>query len=238
MTSTTSTTGRYAFLILVVPVILMILLYMNAEILALSIVILLFSVIVHEVMHGLVALRFGDRTAENAGRLTLNPIPHIDPIGTILLPALFIFLPMLTGVHAGFFIGWAKPVPVNPLNFSDIRRGELLVSLAGVGSNFALAVIGAILYHMFAQNPFLAEIFQFTVSINLTLAVFNLLPIPPLDGSKALLALLPYHLARSYERFSEYGFIVIIALMYFNILSLILGAIVTPLALLLGMPAY
>src|SRR3989344_8138252 len=125
---------------------------MQPEFLALSIIILLFSVIVHEVMHGLVALKFGDHTAERMGRLTLNPIPHIDPIGTILLPILFLILPLLTGSSSNFFIAWAKPVPVNPLNFKDIRMGEFMVSAAGVFSNLTLAVIGAILYHL---NPIL-----------------------------------------------------------------------------------
>src|SRR5712692_8905191 len=143
---------------------------MNPEFLALSIIILLFSVIVHEVMHGLVALQFGDHTAEDAGRLTLNPLPHIDLVGTILLPLFFILF------HPGFFIGWAKPVPVNPLNFSNIRKGELFVSLAGVASNFTLALASAILYHLtqsFSSNQNLLMVFQFGVGINLMLGVFN-----------------------------------------------------------------
>ena len=115
---------------------------MAPEFIALSIVILLFSVILHEVAHGLAALYFGDRTAQNAGRLTLNPIPHIDLIGTILLPALLFI------TNSPVLFGWAKPVPVNPLHFSNIRRGELLVSLAGVGANFGLAIIAAVLFHI------------------------------------------------------------------------------------------
>src|SRR3990167_9994626 len=115
--------------------------------LALSIVILLFSVILHEVMHGWVALKFGDRTAEQAGRLTLNPIPHIDPIGTILLPGLL----LLTG--SPILFGWAKPVPVNPLNFSSLRKGELFVSAAGILANFSIAVAAAIIYHILNALP-------------------------------------------------------------------------------------
>ena len=117
---------------------------MDPTIFAGAIVILLFSVIVHEVMHGLVALKFGDRTAQNAGRLTLNPLPHIDPIGTILVPTILILSGLLLPGGNSFIIGWAKPVPVNPLNFSNFRTGELFVSLAGVGSNFALAIFAAI----------------------------------------------------------------------------------------------
>src|SRR5687768_2967999 len=117
------------------------------EFFALSIVILLFSIIVHEVMHGYAALKFGDTTAQRAGRLTLNPIPHIDLFGTILLPGLLIF----TG--SPILFGWAKPVPVNPLNFSNIRKGELIVSAAGVLSNFALAIIAAIIFHILNALP-------------------------------------------------------------------------------------
>lgn len=208
---------------------------MNPEFFAIAIVILLFSVIVHEVMHGLMALKFGDRTAQNAGRLTLNPLPHIDPIGTILLPAIFLILPLLTGVPSRFFIAWAKPVPVNPLNFDNIRLGELTVSLAGVGSNFALALIGAILYHL-VPNSFLQDIFQFTVGINLMLGVFNLLPIPPLDGSKVLLALLPYNLAREYEKLSTYGIFILLFLLYFNIIGFILRLVLFPLHAFLQVP--
>ncbi len=204
---------------------------MNPEFLALSIIILLFSVILHEVMHGFVALRFGDHTAEKMGRLTLNPIPHIDPIGTVLLPALFLLLPRIIGTPPGIFIAWAKPVPVNPLNFSNIRNGELFVSLAGVASNFALALTGALLYHMYPNS-----IFQFTVGINLMLGIFNLLPIPPLDGYNALLSRLPYNLAQNYQKLSPYGFLIILTLLYLNVLGVIIDLILFPLYHLLGVP--
>ena len=182
---------------------------MVPEFLALSIIILLFSVILHEVMHGLVALNFGDRTAERAGRLTLNPIPHIDLFGTILLPALLIF----TG--SPILFGWAKPVPVNPLNFSNIRRGELFVSAAGILANFGLAAIAAIIYHILnglpQQFPYLiGALLRFTVTINLVLGVFNLFPIPPLDGSKVLLSQLPYNLAKEYQKLEQYGFLLLL----------------------------
>lgn len=212
-----------------------------AEIITLSILILIFSVIVHEVMHGYVALMFGDHTAERAGRLTLNPIPHIDPIGTILLPGVLLLIPLLTGTSPGFLIGWAKPVPVNPLNFRDMRKGEIFVSLAGIISNFALALVFAVLYHIsngLMPNKLALEVFEFGVQINLVLAVFNLLPIPPLDGSKVLIALLPFEAARTVERISfQYGFFLILLLMYLNILSGILGLIIPPLMALLGMPS-
>lgn len=180
-----------------------------AEFLAFSIVILLFSVILHEVSHGLAARHFGDHTAEHAGRLTLNPIPHIDPIGTILLPILL----KLSG--SPILFGWAKPVPVNPLNFSDLRRGELLVSLAGVGANLALAIVGSVIFHFlnsFYPQPLLLGLAYYTVSINLVLTVFNLLPIPPLDGSKVLLSQLPYKWAKQYLSLERYGILIFLAL--------------------------
>src|SRR3972149_2480043 len=137
------------------------------EFFALSIVILLFSVIVHEVMHGVVAKKFGDHTAERAGRLTLNPLPHIDPVGTILLPGLLI----MSG--SPILFGWAKPVPVNPLNFSNLRRGELVVAAAGVLSNFGLAILAALLYHLLNTLPnpsiLLLGSLRFAVLINLVL---------------------------------------------------------------------
>jgi Zn-dependent protease len=211
---------------------------MDAQILALSLVILLFSVIVHEVMHGFVALKFGDHTAQRAGRLTLNPLSHIDPIGTILVPGLLLFLSRFAG--GGFLIGWAKPVPVNPLNFTNIRKGELFVSLAGIASNFALALVATLLYHLLPTNiPYyflISEALIFAVRINLTLAVFNLLPIPPLDGSNALLSQLPLSLAQQYEKYSYLGPFIILGLLYFNILGAILGFILVPLLIFLGIP--
>ncbi len=183
---------------------------MSPEGFALSIVVLLFSVIVHEVMHGLVALRFGDDTAQRQGRLTLNPIPHIDPIGTVLLPALLI----ISG--SPILFGWAKPVPVNPLKFKDIKRGEIFVSAAGILSNLGLALVATVLFHILnAVYPTMLglEILYFAVTINLLLAIFNLIPIPPLDGSKIAVALLPYDAARNYQQIEKYGFLILLALL-------------------------
>ena len=185
---------------------------MVPEFIALSIVILLFSVIVHEVMHGFVARKFGDHTAEKAGRLTLNPLPHIDPFGTILLPALLIM------PGSPILFGWAKPVPVNPLNFSNIRRAELMVSAAGILANFGLAITAAILYHILNALPqtfpaLLGALLRFTVTINLVLGIFNLFPIPPLDGSKVLLSQLPYNLAKQYQKLEPYGILILLILL-------------------------
>jgi Zn-dependent protease len=211
---------------------------MQPEFLALSIVVLLFSVIVHEVMHGVVALKFGDTTAQRAGRLTLNPIPHIDLFGTILLPLILV----VSG--SPILFGWAKPVPVNPLNFSNLRRGELLVSAAGILSNYGLAIIAAVIYHLLnalpQSFPFLVgELLHFTVLINLVLGTFNLFPIPPLDGSKILLSQLPYNLAKEYQKLDRYGFLILVILMVVpfgsgSLLNTILGFIVSFLLTILG----
>ena len=187
----------------------------------------------HEIMHGLVALKFGDHTAERAGRLTLNPLPHIDPIGSILMPFLFI----ISG--SPFMLGMAKPVPVNPLNFSNLRKGELFVSLAGVGTNFALAAVAAIALYMTNQlgtpSALLFKTLTFTFILNLSLGIFNLLPIPPLDGSKVVLSQLPFNLAKSYERLEPYGLIIIIALLFFtNIFQTILGFFINLFSGILG----
>lgn len=208
------------------------------EFFALSIIILLFSVIIHEVMHGVVALKFGDTTAQRAGRLTLNPIPHIDLFGTILLPALLIF----TG--SPILFGWAKPVPINPLNFSNLRKGEFLVSAAGILANFSLAILAAIIFHILNALPqtfpaLLGSLLHFTIIINLVLGTFNLFPIPPLDGSKILLSQLPLNLARSYQKIEPYGFIILLILLMVpfgnaSLLQTILGFVVGLLSRLLG----
>lgn len=173
-------------------------------------------------MHGYVALKFGDHTAERAGRLTLNPIPHIDLFGTILLPAFLIF----TG--SPILFGWAKPVPVNPLNFSDLRRGELLVSAAGILANFSLAILAAIIFQVLNALPqefpaYVGSILTFAVLINLVLGLFNLLPIPPLDGSKILMSQLPFNLARQYEKLTPYGFLILLMLLVTGMLGFIFG---------------
>ncbi len=211
---------------------------MPPEFLALSIIILLFSVILHEVMHGYVALKFGDTTAQRAGRLTLNPIPHIDLFGTILLPALLIFS------GSPILFGWAKPVPVNPLNFRNLRRGELMVSSAGILANFGLAIAAASIYHILNALPqqfpmWIGAVLQFTVKVNLVLGVFNLFPIPPLDGSKVLLSQLPYNLARSYQRLEPYGILILLIFMmvpfgHSSLLQTILGFFVNLFSTILG----
>jgi Zn-dependent protease len=183
---------------------------------ALMAMVLLFSVVVHEVAHGYVALVNGDPTAKMLGRLTLNPVPHIDLVGTIVVPALLLIS------HAGILFGWAKPVPVNPLNYRHYRWGETLVSAAGPLSNLALAVIFALVLRSGLENPGLVKLASFGVSINIILALFNLIPIPPLDGSHILSILLPRDLARLYAYLQPVGFVLILILFYTGVLWAIL----------------
>jgi Zn-dependent protease len=186
---------------------------------ALMAIVLLFSVIVHEVAHGYVALINGDPTAKMLGRLTLNPGPHIDPIGTVFLPLLLLI------THAGILFGWAKPVPVNPLNYRNYAWGEFAVSAAGPVSNLALAALFAALLRLGINNPGLVQMAYFGVSINIFLALFNLIPIPPLDGSHILTLLLPRELARLYAYLQPVGFVLILILFYTGIM----GAMLMPL---------
>lgn len=163
-----------------------------------QIIILIMSVVIHEVSHGYAARALGDHTAEYAGRLTLNPIKHIDLWGSIIIPLILVIS------KAGFVIGWAKPVPVNPYNLRNQKYGEALVAAAGPASNFALALIFGLLirFGLIPETAFPVVIA--IVIINLVLAVFNLVPVPPLDGSKILFAFLPpklFYIRQSLERY-------------------------------------
>lgn len=175
----------------------------------------IFSVMIHEMAHGYVALKNGDPTAKIMGRITLNPIPHIDPVGSILLPLLIFFS------GSRFFIGWAKPVPVNPLNYRNYRWGEITVSAAGPLSNLALAAVFAFLLRQNFGIGVQALAF-YGVSINIILALFNLIPIPPLDGSHILSILLPPDLRRLYHHLDQVGFILILILWYMQVLPAII----------------
>ena len=170
------------------------------------IVLLIMSVILHEVSHGLVARRLGDRTAEMAGRLTLNPIPHIDPFGSVLLPAML-------AISGAPVFGWARPVPVNPRSFNHPTEGMALTALAGPVSNLTLALIaGRVLLP--ATSGIVADLVWAFGVINVVLAVFNLLPIPPLDGSRMLPLFLGDRGRAAYAKVEPYGFLILFAVLF------------------------
>jgi len=184
-------------------------------------VILIFSVIVHECSHGVAALRNGDDTARVMGRLTLNPLPHIDIFGTIIIPGLL----LLSGVP--IIIGWAKPVPINPYRFHNFRRGMIEVGVSGPLSNILLALCFAFLFRITGANSFsgVRYLLYFGVFINFLLALFNLIPIPPLDGSRILGSLLPVKMERNYFRIERYGMFIIIFLLFFGFFNLLFPVI-------------
>lgn len=190
------------------------------------IMIMLLAVTVHEVSHGFTAFRLGDDTAYYAGRLTLNPIAHIDLFGTILMPIL-----LYIGSQGAFTFGAAKPVPVNPQRFRrdiTMRSGMSLVAAAGPLSNILLAVLFAAAYRACAvtANPYavaMAKICEQSVVINLYLAFFNFIPVPPLDGSKVILPLLSPNSANALLRLETYGFVILLFLVFFTPLGRIIG---------------
>ena len=175
-----------------------------------SLIVLLFSIIIHEIAHGSAALALGDATAKDSGRLSLNPLNHLDPVGSILLP-LFLFT-----IGAPLF-GWARPVPINPYNFRDQKYGSLKVSLAGPAANMAVALVfGLILRFFLPLIPYgLILAFSSIVFLNILLAVFNLLPIPPLDGSHILFTFLPQSMRKVKIFLTRYGFFILIFLIFF-----------------------
>ncbi len=165
--------------------------------LLLSLPAILFGLTVHEYAHGYVAYKLGDPTAKFSGRLTFNPLSHLDPIG--------IFSAIL------FRIGWAKPVPIDPLNFRNMRRDILLTSLAGPGSNFIVAFLSGLLVRFFTPiSPFFSQLFDSFVIYNLIFAFFNLIPIPPLDGSKIISYILPQKAVFYYMELERYGFFILL----------------------------
>ena len=185
----------------------------------------IFAITVHEVAHGWVAKKYGDNTAFRLGRLTLNPIKHIDPFGTIIIPGLL----LLTGT--GFIFGWAKPVPVDARNFKKPLHDMAIVALAGPVSNVLMALGWAMVARLGitigtgAENVSLPLVYTGIagISINLVLALLNLLPIPPLDGSRILTGILPHRLAWQYNQLERYGFIILLILLYTKILNAILA---------------
>jgi len=217
---------------------------------------LIISVVFHEYAHGFAAYKLGDNTAKDAGRLTLNPLNHLDPVGSIILPLLLVLS------NSGFIIGWAKPVPYNPYNLRDPKYGDLKVAIGGPATNLMLAIFFGIVARLtpiavhlkysiingffMRENDYLlgqmsgdliASIFVISIIacfINLLLMIFNLIPIPPLDGSKALMAFLPHNWQITMRRIEPYGFFIIIFLLMFGFFNLIWPVLLFLFTLIIG----
>ena len=185
------------------------------QVLAVAAIPVLFAITIHEVAHGWVARHFGDRTAEMLGRLTVNPLKHIDPIGTVVVPAIAL-------MTTGFLFGWAKPVPVATRNLRNPRRDMMFVAAAGPGANILMAVFWAFFTKLVTMSGFEGMTLQFFLTmgqigvfINVILAVFNMVPIPPLDGGRVLSGLLPPRASTKLDAMEPYGLIIVLAFIFF-----------------------
>ncbi len=201
----------------------------SIQLLSAAVIPVLFAITLHEVSHGLVARRFGDRTAELLGRLTLNPIKHIDPVGSVAVPLILTFLNLPP-------FGWARPIPVNARNLQNPKRDMVLVAVAGPASNLIMASLWTaafvIALGLRASEPllglrqFLLSMAQIGISFNVLLAIFNLLPIPPLDGGRVLRGLVPEAVGRKLDALEPYGLIIVMALLSLGILGRVVGPLV------------
>ena len=195
-----------------------------------QLIVLIFSIMIHEIAHGAMALRLGDETAQRLGRLTLNPLKHIDPIGSVILPLLLLFF------QSPFLIGWAKPVPYDPRNLRDPRAGSALIAFAGPASNIALAIIFGALLRLPFENQILAARFIDIIILNLFLAIFNLVPIPPLDGSKLLYYFIPPAYSRFQWTLEQYGPFLLLLFIFSGAIGIIYPIIKLLFVLIAGAP--
>lgn len=188
------------------------------------------AVVIHEYAHGWVAWKLGDPTAKIAGRLTLNPLAHIDPIGTIFLPLILLV------THSPVVFGWAKPVPVNFYSLGNPKKDMIWVGLAGPAANILLAILLSFIlkFSVIREYPLFLAILNSVIIINLVLAIFNILPIPPLDGSRVAMGILPRELSVQYAKLEPYGFVIIFGMLYLGIVGSIIWPIVAYLARVLG----
>ncbi len=207
------------------------------QFLAVAAIPMLFAITVHEAAHGWMAARFGDRTAEMMGRVTLNPVKHIDPIGTVVVPILMM-------VMGGFIFGWAKPVPVNGRNLRNPKRDMVPGALAGPGANLLMALVWALFFHlMVAVSSALGDSAQFFLGMarigvffNILLMIFNLLPIQPLDGGRVLRGLVPESFGQRLDALERYGLIIVVGLLVFGLFGPVIR-VALRLTALLGVPA-
>jgi len=194
------------------------------------IAILFVSITFHEYAHGWMASKLGDPTPKQSGRLSLNPLVHIDPFGTIILPIILLVVSTrLTGQP--FAIGYAKPVPINPYHFKNPKKGTALVGLAGPSMNILIAILLALLVRI--GFPLFVEAMVLAIMLNLLLAIFNLMPIPPLDGSRILNAFLPTNIAKTYRKIEPYGFFIIMVLLMLGFFRYFIWPLVTLLSMYL-----
>lgn len=178
-----------------------------------TLIVLLFSIMIHEIAHGAVANWLGDPTAKYAGRLTLNPLKHLDPFGSVILPLLL----LIATFGRGPIFGWAKPVPINPYNLRDQKWGELKVSAAGPLTNFVIAIIFGLIIRFVALPESLFSFFSIIVIYNFLWGIFNLVPVPPLDGSHILFSFLPGRYDNFRRGLEQYGFFILIFFIFFGL---------------------
>lgn len=198
------------------------------------IVVLLLAISCHEAGHAWMSWKYGDDTAYMLGRVTLNPVAHTDPIGTLLIPILSFVLTFTTGSRVPL-IGWGKPTPVNPLNWRKKNEANVMVSIAGIGANLILATIGFAIFKTMLETGTINAVNQhdgivkvavvflnYLIFLNVSLAVFNLLPFPPLDGSKVLQTFLPARFEPIFDMLEQYGFLILMLLLYMGVIGLVM----------------